>query len=406
MATHTKRICCFCGREIQTNENSFRANVTGSLLCESCVKLCYQGMKPQQPKRIKTKAKRMTPKEIKAELDKQVIGQEEAKTAIAIAVYNHYKRLDIMTDVHIAKSNILLLGPTGSGKTLIAQTVAKLLDVPFAIADCTSITEAGFVGDDVETVLLKLYNAADGDIARVERGIIFLDEVDKIASRMNGGNITKDPSGEGVQQALLKLIEGTVANIPPTGGRKNPAEGCIQMNTENILFICGGAFPGLADVINRRTRTKGSSIGFGAKPGKEDPLGVTEALKQVCTEDLIAYGLIPEFIGRMPVVVPLEELGVDLLTDILTKPKDSIVNQYKELFKYDGVELEFTKEALREIAEEAIARKTGARGLRGIMERILKSSMYEIPSCRDIEKCIVGTGGNISFVREKVKAVC
>lgn len=400
-----KRVCLFCGKEIHAKTKSFHATLTGNYICEPCVRLCYQGMNQQARKKTVNK-KRMTPKEIKTELDKQVIGQEEAKTALAVAVYNHYKRLDILSNVKIAKSNVLLVGPTGSGKTLLAQTIASLLDVPFAIADCTSITEAGFVGDDVETVLLKLYLAAGGDVAKAERGIVFLDEVDKLAKVGTGANITKDPSGEGVQQALLKLMEGTVANIPPSGGRKMPNEPCIQMNTENILFICGGAFPGLEEVIQKRTKEKVSSIGFGAKPGKTEKADVSTALKQVCTDDLLAYGLIPEFIGRVPVIVPLEELNEEMLVNVLTKPKNSLVKQYQELFKYDGVELEFTEEAVHSIAAEAITKKTGARGLRGIMERILKPCMYEIPSDPEIEKCIVGHGGSVSLVRQEAKAAC
>lgn len=307
---------------------------------------------------------------------------------MSIAVYNHYKRMDIDSDVKINKSNILLMGPTGSGKTLLAQTIAKMLDVPFAIADCTSLTEAGYVGDDVENVVLKLIQAADGDVNKAEHGIIFLDEVDKIAKSNVGASLTKDPSGEGVQQALLKLIEGTIANVAQSGGRKNPNERCIPVNTENILFICGGAFPGMEEIVNKRTATKNTAIGFGSNVEKEKEKEIGEALKLVTTEDLVQYGFIPEFIGRVPVIVSLDELDEEAMMKILTEPKDCIVNQYKEIFKYDGVELEFTPEALKEIAKETIKKKTSARGFKGYLERILKEAMFNIPSEDNIEKCI------------------
>ena len=325
---------------------------------------------------------------------------------MSIAVYNHYKRMDIDSDVKINKSNILLMGPTGSGKTLLAQTIAKMLDVPFAIADCTSLTEAGYVGDDVENVVLKLIQAADGDVNKAEHGIIFLDEVDKIAKSNVGASLTKDPSGEGVQQALLKLIEGTTANVAQSGGRKNPNERCIPVNTENILFICGGAFPGMEEIVNKRTATKNTAIGFGSNVEKEKEKEIGEALKLVTTEDLVQYGFIPEFIGRVPVVVSLDELDEEAMMKILTEPKDCIVNQYKEIFKYDGVELEFTPEVLKEIAKETIKKKTGARGLRGILERILKEAMFNIPSEDNIEKCIVSKGGKVDLVRRKEKQAC
>lgn len=348
----------------------------------------------------------MTPREMKHELDKYIIGQDDAKIAMSIAVYNHYKRMDIDSDVKINKGNILLMGPTGSGKTLLAQTIAKMLDVPFAIADCTSLTEAGYVGDDVENVILKLIQAADGDVNKAEHGIIFLDEVDKIAKSNVGASLTKDPSGEGVQQALLKLIEGTTANVAQSGGRKNPNERCIPVNTENILFICGGAFPGMEEIVNKRTATKNTAIGFGSNVEKEKEKEIGEALKLVTTEDLVQYGFIPEFIGRVPVIVSLDELDEEAMMKILTEPKDCIVNQYKEIFKYDGVELEFTSEALKEIAKETIKKKTGARGLRGILERILKEAMFNIPSEDNIEKCIVSKGGKVDLVRRKEKQAC
>lgn len=399
-------VCAFCKKEILPPSRALRSRTSGIVLCEDCVKLTYKGLqdiKTKQPKRSGNK--RMTPKQMKEELDKYIIGQDEAKVALSIAVYNHYKRMDIKSDVKLAKSNVLLLGPTGCGKTLLAQTVAKLLDVPFAIADCTTLTEAGYVGDDVENVLLKLIQAADNDIAKAERGIIFLDEIDKLAKVHVGASITKDPSGEGVQQALLKMVEGTVSNVPLTGGRKNPNERCVQINTENILFICGGAFPGLEEIINKRTATKNTSIGFGANIEKEKEKTVGEALKMVCTDDLVQYGLIPEFIGRLPVIVSLNELDENAMVSILTEPKDCIVNQYKELFKYDGVELEFTQEALKGIAKETLKRKTGARGLRGILEEILKEPMYTLPDEPDIAKCIVKEGGKIQIIKKQVEDI-
>lgn len=403
-------VCHFCNTKIVYPRKGYRSPVNNNFICDNCIRICYKALSVKEAKEsskpIRKNGEMMTPKEIKAELDKYIIGQDEAKKTISIAVYNHYKRMEMKTNVKITKSNVLLIGPTGSGKTLIAKTVADMLDVPFAIADCTSLTEAGYVGDDVENVLLKLIQAADDDIKKAEHGIIFLDEIDKLAKVNAGASITKDPSGEGVQQALLKLIEGTVANVPPHGGRKNPAEKTIPMNTENILFICGGAFPGLEDIINKRISANDSSIGFGAKVGKENKKNVTEALKQVSTEDLIQFGIIPELIGRLPVVVSLEELNEDTMVDILTKPKNSIVNQYKELFKYDGVELEFTDEALKEMAKETIKRKTGARGLRGIMEKTLKETMFMLPSEDDIEKCIVEKGGNVKIVRDQKRAAC
>lgn len=403
----SRDVCAFCKKEIVPPMKGFRNGARGTFLCEDCIKLTYQSLMAHEKKikPVRRAGKRMTPKEMKAELDKYIIGQDDAKVALSIAVYNHYKRLDIKSDVKLAKSNVLLLGPTGCGKTLLAQTVAELLDVPFAIADCTTLTEAGYVGDDVENVILKLIQAADGDISKAERGIVFLDEVDKLAKSQVGANLTKEPSGEGVQQALLKMIEGTTANVAPSGGRKNPNEKCVPVNTENILFICGGAFPGLEGIINQRTATKNTSIGFGANVEKEKEKSVGEALKFVCTEDLVQYGLIPEFVGRLPVIVSLNELDEDDMVSILTEPKDSIVNQYKELFKYDGVELEFTPESLKSIAKETIKRKTGARGLRGILEEILKDSMYSIPSEEGIAKCIVEEGGKVHIVKKQVEDI-
>lgn len=402
------RVCQFCEKILSPNDIGCVSQVNGELICEKCIKRCNQMILSRgKAEKANKKIKKMVPKEIKAELDKHIIGQDEAKVSIAIAVYNHYKRMNIKSDVKIAKSNVLLLGPTGSGKTLIAQTVAKLLDVPFAIADCTSLTEAGYVGEDVENVLYKLLNAADGDVSKAEKGIVFLDEIDKIACSRLGANLSKDPSGEGVQQALLKLIEGTVANVSSSGGRKNPNDKFIEINTENILFICGGAFQGLETIINKRVQTKTTSIGFGANVEKEKEKTVGEAFKEVSTEDLIEFGLIPELIGRLPIVVSLDELTEDAMVEILTKPKNSLVNQYKEIFKYDGVDLDFTTESLRDIARETMKRKTGARGLRGILEEILKESMFTIPSDGDVVKCIVKEGGKIDLIRkEGQKTAC
>lgn len=407
MQSNNKPVCNFCGEEIIKPKRAYRSSLNGCLICEECVKILYgKTYKNIENISANKKGRRMTPREMKHELDKYIIGQDDAKIAMSIAVYNHYKRMDIDSDVKINKSNILLMGPTGSGKTLLAQTIAKMLDVPFAIADCTSLTEAGYVGDDVENVVLKLIQAADGDVNKAEHGIIFLDEVDKIAKSNVGASLTKDPSGEGVQQALLKLIEGTTANVAQSGGRKNPNERCIPVNTENILFICGGAFPGMEEIVNKRTATKKTAIGFGSNVEKEKEKEIGEALKLVTTEDLVQYGFIPEFIGRVPVVVSLDELDEEAMMKILTEPKDCIVNQYKEIFKYDGVELEFTPEVLKEIAKETIKKKTGARGLRGILERILKEAMFNIPSEDNIEKCIVSKGGKVDLVRRKEKQAC
>lgn len=407
MQLNNKPVCNFCGEEIIKPKRAYRSSLNGCLICEECVKILYgKTYKNIENISANKKGRRMTPREMKHELDKYIIGQDDAKIAMSIAVYNHYKRMDIDSDVKINKSNILLMGPTGSGKTLLAQTIAKMLDVPFAIADCTSLTEAGYVGDDVENVILKLIQAADGDVKKAEHGIIFLDEVDKIAKSNVGASLTKDPSGEGVQQALLKLIEGTTANVAQSGGRKNPNERCTPVNTENILFICGGAFPGMEEIVNKRTATKNTSIGFGSNVEKEKEKEIGEALRLVTKEDLVQYGFIPEFIGRVPVVVSLDELDEEAMVKILTEPKDCIVNQYKEIFKYDGVELEFTPEALKEIAKETIKKKTGARGLRGILERILKEAMFNIPSEDNIEKCIVSKGGKVDLVRRKEKQAC